>query len=364
MKNSQQDGKERAATAHDPHARPRPMQLPALPSRRAARTVHPLGRVSLVRIPVRRKAGPLLFLLGAITGLSLFAADAEAQTAAPDRAIEAVPRSPQLPDDYETARSMAMGLGARASASSTNGAAHNAAGMSIQRIYHIESVVSYNPQQGSFGAGGAIADSYSGPVSMGANFRYLHGNGSEGHGGYDGRISLGLPLGDNFAIGASGRYMSFWREGADENADPYAEHLTVDASIRVTPIPGLHFAALGYNLIDVGSPLIPLQVGGSASYTIDSMFTLAFDGLADLTTFQYEDGSIRPEALLSGSAEFFTGEVPIRAGYIYDTGRDLHYVTAGAGWMNESLGLDIAVRQQVTGNLDTRLLASFRYFIH
>ena len=290
---------------------------------------------------------------------------AAAQVAAPDAAREVPPSASRTPvaDDYETARTMAMGLGARASATSTSGVAQNAAGMSIGRHYHIETAVTYLPQAGRFSTGGALSDSYSGPVNMGVNFRYLHGNGEDGHGGYDGRIALGLPLGDHFAIGATGRYMSFWQEGQD-NADPYAEHITLDASIRVTPIPGLHFAALGYNLIDVGSPLVPLQVGGSASYTIDNAFTLAFDGLADLTTFQYEDGSIRPEALLSGSAEYFTGEVPIRAGYIYDTGRDVHYVTAGAGWMNESLGIDIAWRQQVTGNLDTTLLASFRYFVH
>ena len=157
--------------------------------------------------------------------------------------------------------------------------------------------------------------------------------------------------------------MSFTRSGQGDLA-PYAEHITLDASIRVTPIPGLHIAALGYNLIDVGSPLVPMQVGGSASYTIDGAFTLAVDGLADLTTFDNPDGSIRPEALISGSAEYFTGEVPIRAGYIYDTGRGEHYVSAGAGWMNREVGVDLAIRQQVTGSLSTRLLASFRYFIH
>jgi hypothetical protein len=268
-----------------------------------------------------------------------------------------------LPDTMETARGMAMGLGARASAASTNGLAYNAAGMSIGRHYHISSAVSYEPQASRFTTGGSLVDSHSGPVNMGVNFRYVHGNGDDGHGGYDGRIALGLPLGEHFALGLTGRYMSFWREG-QEDADPFAEHITFDASIRATPVPGLHIAALGYNLIDVGSPLAPLQVGGSASYTIDSTFTLAFDGLADLSTFENEDGSLRPEALLGGAAEYFTGEVPIRAGYIYDTGRNIHYFTAGVGWMNQDLGVDIAYRQQVTGDMHTWLLASFRYFVH
>jgi len=207
-------------------------------------------------------------------------------------------------------------------------------------------------------------DSYSGPVNMGSSFRYVHGNGESGHGGFDGRIALGLPLGENFAIGLSGRYMSFWREGQDD-ADPYAEQVTIDAAIRVTPIPGLHFAALGYNLIDVGSPLAPMQVGGSVSYSYENTFTLGLDGIADLSTWHDSEGNIVPQALFGVGAELFTGEVPIRAGYIYDTGRDVHYLSVGSGWMNDELGIDLSLRQQVTGvELNTTLLASFRYFVH
>lgn len=299
----------------------------------------------------------------AATAGSLGGTVASAQVAAPDRPREVVDDSPMLPDTMETARGMAMGLGARASATSTSGLAYNAAGLSIGRHYHIESAVQYEPQEARFATGASLIDSHSGPVNAGVNFRYVHGNGNDGHGGYDGRLALGVPLGDHFALGLTGRYMSFWREGQDD-ADPYAEHVTFDASIRVTPLPGFHIAALGYNLIDVGSPLAPIQAGGSASYTIDGTFTLAFDMLADFTTFQNEDGSMRPEAMIGGAAEYFTGEVPIRAGYIYDTGRGIHYVTAGVGWMNREVGIDIAGRQQVTGNLDTWLLASFRYLVH
>lgn len=291
-------------------------------------------------------------------------ASASAQVVVPATPAEAGPRQPMLIDSMETARGMAMGLGARASATSTSGVAYNPAGMSIGRLYHVESSVVYEPQNGRFATNGALADSYSGPVNMGVSFRYVHGNGSTGHGGYDGRISLGLPLGDHFAIGATGRYVSFWREG-QEDAPPFAEQVNLDAAIRVSPLPGFHIAALGYNLIDVGSSLVPLQVGGSVSYTIDSVFTLAFDGLADLSTWHDANGNIVPQALFGGAAELFTGEVPIRAGWMFDTGRDLHYVTAGVGWMNTELGLDIAVRQQVTGtDFDTWLLASFRYLVH
>jgi len=264
----------------------------------------------------------------------------------------------------ETARGMAMGLGARASATSTSGLAYNAAGLSIGRLYHVESAAVYRPQPGTFSTNAALIDSYSGPINMGVSFRYAHGNGDEGHGGFDGRVALGLPLGEYFAIGATGRYVTYWREG-QEGADPFAEGITLDGSIRISPLPGFHIALLGYNLIDLGSPLAPMQVGGSVSYTIDSTFTLAIDGLADLGTWSEPNGDIRPEALLGAAAELFTGEVPIRAGWAFDTGRDAHFVTGGVGWMNDEVGIDIAVRQQVTGaELNTWLLASVRYTVH
>lgn len=307
--------------------------------------------------------------IGRSTGLACLvwlamAPAASAQVLVPGPIPEAGSRSPMLIDTMETARTLAMGLGARASATSTSAVALNPAGMSIGRLYHIETAVSYEPQPGRFSAGGSLMDSYSGPVNMGSSFRYVHGNGASGHGGFDGRIALGLPLGDSFAIGLTGRYLSFWREG-QEGADPYAEQITIDAAIRVTPIPGLHIAALGYNLIDVGSPLAPVQVGGSISYSYENTFTLAFDGIADLSTWHDADGNIAPEALFGGGVEIFTGEVPVRAGYIYDTGRDLHYLTAGSGWMNQELGIDLSLRQQVTGAaMNTTLLASFRYFVH
>jgi hypothetical protein len=179
-----------------------------------------------------------------------------------------------------------------------------------------------------------------------------------GPGGYDGRLSLSLPLGDSFGLGVTGRYVSFWREGSS-NAPPFAEGITFDAAARVTPVAGLHIAAFGYNLIDLGSSLVPRQAGGSISYTYDNRLTLAFDGIADLGTFENPDGSLRPEGLFGGAGEYFTGEVPIRVGYYYDTGRDLHVLTGGLGYITEDFGVEVSLRQQVNRTQLTTILASF-----
>lgn len=271
-------------------------------------------------------------------------------------------------EEFDTTRGMAMGLGgSRASAASTSALEYNPANMALGRVYHIEAFAGYRPQVTNFQFGAALVDSFSAPVAMGVSYRYILGNGQYGHGGMEGRVALAYAFGDAFSIGVAGRYLSFWREGPrpeGDNRGPYAEGITMDASIRVTPVPGFHIAAIGQSLIDFGTALVPRLVGGSASYTIDNTFTLAFDGLADLSTFHNTDGSLRAEAIFGAGAELFVSGVPIRAGWGFDTGRSIHYVTAGVGYVQAEFGIDIAWRQQVYGDDDTWLLLAGRYFFH
>jgi hypothetical protein len=269
-------------------------------------------------------------------------------------------------DDYETTRGMAMGLGARASAVATSALASNPANLALGRLYHIESVVGYMPQLTNFTFGAGVADSFSSPVALGVQYRYILGNGQNGHSGMDGRVGLAYAFSEAFSIGVSGRYHSFQREGQQEGdtRGPYAEGVNVDVSLRLTPVTGLHIAAIGQNLIEYGTPYVARLVGGSVSYTFENVLTLAVDGFADLSTFHDANGGLRPEMLLGGAAEVFTGEVPIRTGYFYDSGRGIHYVTAGVGYVRPEFGIDFAWRQQIVGEDDTWLTLSFRYFVH
>lgn len=313
-----------------------------------------------------------LLLGGGILLLSVFVlfsgpGEAAAQTEVPT-SVSPIGTSgagtPPLADDMQSARGLAMGLGARASAASTSAIYYNSAGLTQGRHYHIGSQTTWDPSSGRFGAGASVVDGFSAPVAAGLAYRYVMGNDQSGHEGMSGRLAIAVPLGDMLAIGVSGRYLSYWREGQPEGTQPWVEGFTMDAAIRFSPVPGLHIAALGYNFIDLGTPYAPIQVGGSASYTIDSTFTLAFDMLADFTTFRQLDGSMRPEAQVGGAVEFFTGEVPIRAGYFYDTGRDQHFVTAGLGWMNADVAIETGLRQQVVEPYGTSILLSFKYLVH
>jgi len=269
-------------------------------------------------------------------------------------------QDPPLPEDMETARGVALGTGVRASATSTSAIAYNPAGLAGGRLYHLESGVMYEPAFGRFIAQAAVADSMTSKVAAGMSIRGIFGSDSAEHTGIDGRLVLALPLGEAISIGLGGRYLSVDGQGqtTDGVARPGATGFTMDASVRVSPVTGLVIAGYGYNLIDVGSPLAPLRAGGGISYTIANALTLGGDVLVDPSTFD------RTRVVAGGGVEYLAaGMVPLRVGYSWDQGRRLHVVTGGLGYIERKVGVDISLRQQVSGGSDTTVMASLRYFV-
>jgi len=265
-------------------------------------------------------------------------------------------------DTTESARGMGMGTGVRASAAGTSALAYNPANLSLARLYHIESGIAYDPGAGRFGLNAGIVDSTTDTLALGMSFRALLGDGDGGYGGYDGRVGLGMALGEAVSIGLSGRYLNYTRTGqlpSGITSDRVARGFTLDAALRVSPLSGFHLAALGLNLIDLETGLAPVQVGGSASYTIAGVFTIGGDVLVNLS--KGVDGT---PLMIGGGLEWLTGgRVPIRAGYIYDELRLTHVFTAGLGYVDQKVGIDLALRQDVDGQNDTLMMASFRYFV-
>lgn len=272
----------------------------------------------------------------------------------------AAAQTPPGPEDMETARGLALGTGVRASATSTSALAYNPAGLAGGRLYHLETGAMYEPAFGRFITQAAVADSMTSKVAAGMSIRGIFGGDSAEHTGVDGRLALALPLGEAISIGVGGRYMSIDGQGqtADGTGRPGATGFTMDASLRVSPVTGLVIAGYGYNLIDVGSPLAPLRAGGGISYTLASALTIGADVLVDPRTFD------RTRLLVGGGIEYLAaGSVPLRVGYSWDQGRQLHVVTGGLGYIERKVGVDISLRQQVSGGSDTTLMASLRYFV-
>ena len=274
-------------------------------------------------------------------------------------AVPALAQDEPRREDLSSSRGLAMGTGSRASSVSTSALAYNPAGLPIGRLYHLEGFAGYVPDAERWEVGGSIVDSMTNKLAAGLSFRGLLGNGEEGYSGMDGRVAVGLPFSEAFSLGIAGRYLSLTRDGQipEGESDELAQGITLDASILVQPTQGLRLVAFGYNLIDLESPYAPLTLGGGAAFSAE-MFTLGADVLVDLSTYE------SAEWTLGGGAEYLAGgQVPVRAGYAYDHGRRVHTVTGGLGYVDQKVGVDLSLAQDVRGAGETRLLATIRYFV-
>lgn len=262
---------------------------------------------------------------------------------------------------YETARGLGMGTGTRASVAGTSAVAYNPANLTLAPVYHLESFASYVPNDRAWMYGGAVADSVTNRLAAGFSMHGVYGNEDRNYRGFDSRLALSVPFSDAIAIGVAGRFVRLRSRTENENGDrvgPGVKAFTLDVGVRVTPVAGLHIAFVGQNLVPTESALAPMLLGGGVSYSYETLFTIGMDVLVDLTTFD------SAELLLGGGAEvLIASQVPLRLGFRRDQGRELNQITAAIGYVDQKVGLDVALRQDVNGPKETQLVFAFRYHV-
>ncbi len=262
----------------------------------------------------------------------------------------------QAEENTETARGVALGTGVRASAASTSALSLNVANLVITRLYHLEGTTSYEPAVGRFSFGSAVVDSASSRIAAGLSFRGLVGGGDDIYGGIDFRGGLALPISEALSLGVGLRYFNF------SNAmGTVARGFTLDLAARATLAPNLHVAALATSIIDHETQLAPARVGGSMSYMIADTLTLGMDVMFNVTR-----NTPGAPFLIGGGLEWLSGAaIPVRVGYAYDELSRGHFVTGGLGYVDQRMGVDLSLRQQVSGETSnaTYLLLSVRYFV-
>lgn len=255
-----------------------------------------------------------------------------------------------------------MGTGARSSTLSTSALAYNPAALTAGRLYHLEGIVDYMADLKTVALGGSIVDSSTSRLAAGISFRGFLG-GQDSYGGVDGRVGLAFPFSEAVSIGLSGRYINAKRGGDAFAALPASlrevEGFTLDATLRVVPIPVLMLYGGGYNLIGLDSVYAPRTLGGGASLALGNIAVVGLDALVDTSSYDHATVTV------GGGVEFFAAHiVPIRAGYIYDAWRSQHTISAGLGYTDRSVGIDVSLRQDLGGAGDTRVLSAFRVFVH
>jgi hypothetical protein len=277
----------------------------------------------------------------------------------------------------ESARGISLGSGARAGSASTQAQADNPANLPLGHIAHMESIFQYQPQLKAMAAGASVMDGMtSGYFAMGLATRFLFGDNS----GWEGRLGLGVPIGEMLALGVAARYADLTSRdkgarpenfeelaAAEESGESVAadhtyklKRFTMDAAVTLRPLPILTISGLAYNLINTHSPLAPMLVGGSVSFGRDAL-SLGGDVLVDLNQHKQFDGV---KMQFGGGIEYLTqGVAPLRAGYLYDQGRRQHAVTGGIGYMNKQFSVQLSLRQYVNDQKDTTLFSAVQYFV-
>jgi len=260
-------------------------------------------------------------------------------------------------DTFESARILALGLGNRASSYGTGALAGNVANLSHLPIYDLEAAFTSVPQEKTFGIGGAIVDAKtSQSIAAGIMARGVIGNRERDYNGYDLKLGLSVPIANRLSLGVAGRYLKFNANREDQNGDPIGPHVrgfTLDAAIRVMLVQGLHIAAIGENLINRDSALVPQRFGGAVAYNFKRMFDVGFDLLADFSTFA------TTQLLMGSGVEYvLLDKVPLRVGWRGDLGREIHALTAGVGYDSQKVSINFAMRHEFHTYGETYLLLS------
>jgi hypothetical protein len=269
------------------------------------------------------------------------------------------------PVSAETARGLALGAGGRASAVSTSALAYSPGALSLGNLYHIEGNVDYMSELKTVALGAAVVDSSTAKLGAGIGLRgFLSGD--EGLSGLDGRLGIALSLSDAFSIGVAGRYISLSTdipEGDDIVSVKLARGFTMDASLRVTPTPGVQLDIGALNFIDRSSPYVPTMLTGGIAVAIGQEVTTGVDVVADMTSFK------DPGMTLGLGGEYLGGNtVPVRLGYSFDLARKIHALSAGIGYTDQQIGLDLGLKQELErpgpAKPETRVMGSVRYYVN
>jgi hypothetical protein len=208
--------------------------------------------------------------------------------------------------------------------------------------------------------GGAVIDSSTANLAAGLSLRGFLG-GRSSIGGIDGRLALAFPLSDAISLGVAARYINVNRDDGTLMAKELhaAKGFTLDASLRVAPVPTVQLYFGSYNLINLDSVYTPLILGGGLGFSLGDIAVVSADVLCDLTSYSSTDVTV------GGGLEILAGgTVPLRAGYSYDTKRSQHVMSLGLGYTDRTMGLDLSLRQDLGGIGDTRLMGAFRFYVH
>jgi hypothetical protein len=267
-------------------------------------------------------------------------------------------------------RPLAMGDALNALGVSTSALYLNPANMPLARVYHLEALAAYGPEDTRQTYGIAIVDSLlnAGHISGGAGATWsdFDPQGIQRQ-WIDGRLALALPLGDHFSFGMTGRYLRLGQargEGpfgpdpvSDGGKNPMLTLITFDAGATASIIDGLRVAIVGHNLTNPGTALAPTTAAAGIGYTTP-LFSIEADGLLDFTTWGSTKGRV-----MAGGEVFLADRYAVRAGWRYDAGMNVNTGSLGFGYIDPRWSVEVAYRHDlVSDHASSLMVLGLRYF--
>lgn len=283
--------------------------------------------------------------------------------------------------DFPGIRAMGMGGALRSAATGNSALLLNPAGMSLINSYVIGAEYEYRIRQDGHIAHVSVVDSITSKnVAAGLYYNFFAARpevfspGIEdsirlGKQGHQAGLALSVPFGSHFILGANARYQYFKTTTKIQDADT-GEHsdftadsvntvgLDVGAIIRLSQ--HFNFSVVGVNLIPTSSMEAPLQLNTGLAFAYGKHLLAALDVCLD-----FDVPERKKMVNVHGGVEGFLGDIiAVRAGSFYKSYWDSAYVTAGLGYVNPKIAIDLAFSQQVKAGVETQLGLSLRLFMN
>lgn len=276
--------------------------------------------------------------------------------------------------ENETPRSLAMGGALRALGNGTTAIFVNPANMPLTRLYHLEASGQFTPEATrALGTATAIDSITSSTrVAGGASFTggVIDPDGLD-RVFTDFRSAAAYPFGDRFFLGVGMRYLRMIQDGfgilddsvaktyspvsgglLDEGQrKPFVDTFTFDVGATLRLGQSLHIGVVGQNLTHPDHSLLPTTVGGGIGYGTKD-FSIEVDGVVDFDS--WSDVTWRA---MAGGEYLVANKYPLRLGYRYDHGAQVHAVSGGVGYVSTELSAELGVRRTLSTTINSTMIA-------
>jgi hypothetical protein len=248
------------------------------------------------------------------------------------------------------ARAEGMGNAFRAVATTNDAIYFNLAGMAQAKKYELDAAYAYDPGEALSRFNASITDSVTSKLATGISYTRLSAGGLDGDvAGNIVHLGFAVPLGSSAALGFGGKYLGLDQKAGSIPATPkeHTQSITADAGLLVRAGEWVKVGFAAYNLIDVASRQAPRQLGGGIAVGKETSFTVAADGLVDLSGQDTTGWSVH-----GGGEMLLADVVAVRAGVQHAElpsglpGRT--YVSLGTGILTPQLGAELAFTQNAT----------------